>query len=79
MRNLLMLLSLSGALVACATPPPLEAPPDELVPAARLPDPPKPVEVVEVPTAAAAGPAQAQAATLRIGSRRSARCGERGP
>lgn len=49
MRNLLVLLSLSGALVACATPPPLEAPPDELVLAARLPEPPKPVEVVEVP------------------------------
>ena len=49
MRNLLVLLSLSGALVACATPPPLAAPPDELVPAARLPEPPKPVEVVEVP------------------------------
>jgi len=27
----------------------LEAPPDELVPAARLPEPPKPVEVVEIP------------------------------
>ena len=49
MRNLLALLSLSGVLVACASPPPLEAPPDELVQAARLPEPPKPVEVVEVP------------------------------
>ncbi len=49
MRNLLLLLSLSGVLVACASPPPLEVPPDELVPAARLPEPPKPVEVVEVP------------------------------
>ncbi len=49
MRNLVLLLSLSGVLVACATPPPLEALPDELVPAARLPEPPKPVEVVEIP------------------------------
>ncbi len=49
MRNLLLLLSLSGVLVACATPPQAEAPPDELVPAARLPEPPKPVEVVEIP------------------------------
>ncbi len=49
MRNLLVLLSLSGALVACATTPPLEAPPDELVLAACLPEPPKPVEVVEIP------------------------------
>jgi type IV secretion system protein TrbG len=48
-RNLLLLLSLSGVLVACATPPQAEAPPDELVPAARLPEPPKPVEVVEIP------------------------------
>jgi type IV secretion system protein VirB9 len=44
-----MLLSLSVALVACATPPPLAAPPEELVPAARLPEPPKPVDVVAVP------------------------------
>lgn len=49
MRNLVLLLSLSGVLVACASPPQLEAPPDERVQAARLPEPPKPVEVVEVP------------------------------
>lgn len=49
MRNLLLLLSLSGVLVACASSPPLEAPTDERVPAARLPEPPKPVEVVEIP------------------------------
>ncbi|MCL4791816.1 MAG: P-type conjugative transfer protein TrbG [Gammaproteobacteria bacterium] len=49
MRNLVLLLSLSSVLVACATPRPLEVLPDELVPAARLPEPPKPVEVVEIP------------------------------
>lgn len=49
MRNLWLLLSLSAVLVGCVSPPRAVAPPDEIVPATALPEPPAPVDVVEVP------------------------------
>lgn len=44
-----LLILLATGLAACATPPLAETPPEEAIPAKRLSEPPKPVEVVEVP------------------------------